>query len=444
MEHYGLQTAAGHLTVSAESKEPYAADVLEGLHADAELVIARYPQKRSALLPLLHLVQSVDGYVTGRGIDFCAEVLDLTRAEVSGVATFYTQYKRHPNGEYTVGVCTNTLCAVMGGDEIWESVSEHLGIGHDETTADGRITLERIECNAACDYAPVVMANWEFFDNQTPESTNQLVDDLREGTPVKPTRGPNTLCTFKQMSRVLAGFHDGLADEGVGAGPASLIGLEVAHENGWEAPSATPAPAQADAPATDSAPKTGDEHSSASKPGSAAATETTPTQADDKAAGDKAAGDKAAGDKAADEKAAGDKAADEKPSDEKDEKADEAQPATLFDDGASTAEAEPKGDAPLTGTPASGASQGAPTQTGGRAPEGFKTSSFGDGSVDADGTGIGPDGWDIKGNANSMLFHTPESPWYARTKAEVWFRDEDAATAAGFTNALDRNKKDES
>jgi NADH:ubiquinone oxidoreductase subunit E len=105
---------------------------------DAAEVIARYPQKRSALLPLLHLVQSVDGYVTGRGIDLCAELLDLTTAEVSGVATFYTQYKRHPNGEYTVGVCTNTLCAIMGGDEIWDAVSEHLGVGHDETTRTAR------------------------------------------------------------------------------------------------------------------------------------------------------------------------------------------------------------------------------------------------------------------------------------------------------------------
>ena len=236
MEHYGIQTASGHLTVAAESKEPYAADVLAGLYADAEQVVAKYPQKRSALLPLLHLVQSVDGYVTGRGIDFCAEVLDLTTAEVSGVATFYTQYKRHPNGEYTVGVCTNTLCAIMGGDQIWDEVSEHLGIGHDETTPDGKITLERVECNAACDFAPVVMANWEFFDNQTPESTKTLVDDLRAGKAVKPSRGPNTVCTFKQVSRVLAGFHDGLADEGVGAGPASLEGLRVAKDNGWTAP----------------------------------------------------------------------------------------------------------------------------------------------------------------------------------------------------------------
>jgi NADH-quinone oxidoreductase subunit E len=233
---FGHQTASGHLSVPAESKEPYAAEVLAQLHADAEQVVARYPQKRSALLPLLHLVQSVDGYITGRGIDFCAEVLDLSRAEVSGVATFYTQYKRHPNGEYTVGVCTNTLCAIMGGDQIWEAVSEHLGIGHDETTADGKITLERVECNAACDFAPVVMANWEFFDNQTPESTKQLVDDLRSGADVRPTRGPSRVCTFKQVSRVLAGFPDGLADEGVGAGPASLEGLRVAREHHWTAP----------------------------------------------------------------------------------------------------------------------------------------------------------------------------------------------------------------
>ena len=228
--------ASGHLHVSPESKAPYAADVLEKLYADAAEVVGRDPQKRSALLPRLHLVQSVDGYVTGRGVSFCAEVLDLTEAEVSGVATFYTQYKRHPNGEYTVGVCTNTLCAIMGGDLIFDRVSEHLGIGHDETTEDGKITLERLECNAACDYAPVVMANWEFFDNQTPESTIGLVEDLRAGKDVAPTRGAGKVCTFKEVSRVLAGFHDGRADEGVGAGPASLLGLKIANENGWVAP----------------------------------------------------------------------------------------------------------------------------------------------------------------------------------------------------------------
>lgn len=238
MEHYGEQTASGFLHVSAESKEPYAADVLAKLHQDAEAVIARYPQKRSALLPLLHLVQSVDGYVSTRGIEFCAQTTGLTPAEVSGVATFYTQYKRHPNGEYTVGVCTNTLCAIMGGDAIWDRVSAHLGIGHDETTADGKITLERVECNAGCDYAPVVMANWEFFDNQTPESVTALVDSLRAGYSVSPTRGADTVATFKEVSRVLAGFHDGRAIEGQTAGPATVVGLKLAKERGWAAPPA--------------------------------------------------------------------------------------------------------------------------------------------------------------------------------------------------------------
>ncbi|MGC5585322.1 NADH-quinone oxidoreductase subunit NuoE [Ornithinimicrobium sp. W1679] len=225
-----------HHTPLHASEEPYAEEVLAQLRADAAEIVVRYPQKRSALLPLLHLVQSVDGYITGRGVQFCAEQLELTTAEVSGVATFYTQYKRHPNGEYTVGVCTNTLCAIMGGDQIFDEVSEHLGIGHDETTEDGRVTLERVECNAACDYAPVVMVNWEFFDQQTPASTKELVDRLRAGEQVTPTRGASRVCTFKQVSRVLAGFPDGLADEGPGAGGPSLEGLRVAEEHGWTAP----------------------------------------------------------------------------------------------------------------------------------------------------------------------------------------------------------------
>ena len=386
-----MQTASGHLTVSSESKEPYAAQQLAQLHADAEQVIARYPQKRSALLPLLHLVQSIDGYVTGRGIDFCAELLELTRAEVSGVATFYTQYKRHPNGEYTVGVCTNTLCAIMGGDEIWDSVSEHLGIGHDETTADGKVTLERIECNAACDYAPVVMANWEFFDNQTPESTNQLVDDLRAGTSVKPTRGASSVCSFKQMSRVLAGFSDGLADEGVGAGPASVAGLALAHENGWEAPKgADPSAEELTESAEDSkAEKSADKKDA---PAPKADDSKSDAQTDTKASpeGEKLDG-KASGRHSSvnahtnkpDEKPGGQpaKSSAKKPEQPSTPQAQGA-PASLFDDGSVTAEAEPRGGAPLTGTPASPASQGAPDQTGGEAPEGFSTSSFDDGIDD--------------------------------------------------------------
>ncbi|CAM5657065.1 NADH-quinone oxidoreductase subunit E [Streptomyces badius] len=168
---------------------PYPAEVRARLDADAKEVLARYPGSRSALLPLLHLVQSEEGYVSRTGIAFCAETLDLTTAEVTAVSTFYSMYRRRPSGDYQVGVCTNTLCAVMGGDAIFDTLKEHLGVGNNETTEDGKVTLEHIECNAACDFAPVVMVNWEFFDNQTPESATQLVDDLIAGRTVEPTRG---------------------------------------------------------------------------------------------------------------------------------------------------------------------------------------------------------------------------------------------------------------
>ncbi len=222
-------TAVG-LGMPALPAPDYPADVLARLDADAAEIVARYPDSRSALLPLLHLVQAQEGHVTRTGVRFCARTLDLTTAEVTAVATFYTMYRRKPSGDYQVGVCTNTLCAVMGGDTIMDTLRDHLGVGNDETTEDGKVTLEHIECNAACDFAPVVMVNWEFFDNQTPESAKQLVDDLRAGRPVAPTRGA-PLCTFKETARILAGFPDerpGANEATGGAGPASLIGLRLA------------------------------------------------------------------------------------------------------------------------------------------------------------------------------------------------------------------------
>jgi NADH-quinone oxidoreductase subunit E len=216
----------------------YQPEVLERLERDAKEIIARYPKSRSALLPLLHLVQSEEGHVTRNGIEFCADQLGITPAQVTGVVTFYTQYKQEPVGEYHVGVCINTLCAVMGGDQIWRELSEYVGLGHDEVTDDGAVSIERIECNAACDFAPVMMVNWEFFDNMTPEKAKQLVDDLRGGKQVIPTRGADSVCTWKQASRILAGFPDGRAHEGVQAGPESLRGLKLANERGWTAPEA--------------------------------------------------------------------------------------------------------------------------------------------------------------------------------------------------------------
>lgn len=207
----------------------YTPELRAKLDADAADVISRYPQSGSALLPLLHLVQSEEGYVSPSGIEFCAEKLGLSTAEVSAVSTFYTMYKRRPVGDYHVGVCTNTLCAVMGGDQIFKTLKDHLGVGNDETTEDGKVTLEHIECNAACDFAPVMTVNWEFFDDMTPEKSVSLVDELRNGKEVHSTRGP-ALCTFKQAERILAGFEDpreGAVAGGGAAGHASLAGLLV-------------------------------------------------------------------------------------------------------------------------------------------------------------------------------------------------------------------------
>ncbi|HEX6248534.1 MAG TPA: NADH-quinone oxidoreductase subunit NuoE [Nocardioidaceae bacterium] len=221
--------------VSTDGGAAAGASLPEETLRELRQITERYPEARSALLPMLHLVQSVEGRVTARGIEACADILGISAAEVSGVATFYTMYKRRPVGDYHVGVCTNTLCAVMGGDAIFERLKGHLDVGNDETTEDGKITLEHVECNAACDYAPVMMVNWEFMDNMTPESATELVDDLRAGKEVASTRGAR-ICTWREAERVLAGFPDDRADEGPAAGPASLAGLRIAREQGWKAP----------------------------------------------------------------------------------------------------------------------------------------------------------------------------------------------------------------
>lgn len=201
-------------------------------NAAMDSIIKRYPRSRSAIMPLLHFAQAKDGYVTPESIETIAKKLELESAEVSAVATFYTQYKRKPVGEYHVGVCTNTLCAVMGGDAIFQALKDHLEIENDEVTTDGKVSLEHIECNAACDYAPVVMVNWEFYDNQTVQSSKELVDAARAGNPPAPTRGPNKLPTWKENSALLAGFNDGRAGEGVQAGEATLLGLKISKERG--------------------------------------------------------------------------------------------------------------------------------------------------------------------------------------------------------------------
>ena len=198
-------------------------------------IIARYPDPRSALLPMLHLVQAEEGHVSPEGIRMCAEEVGLTAADVAAVSTFYTMYKRRPGGKHHVGVCTNTLCAVLGGDAVWKTLSDDLGVGHDETTADGEFMLERIECQAACTHAPVLTVDWEFVDDATPELAREIIAQLRAGEQVRSTRGP-AIRSFRATERTLALPDDGLVGEGGGADTKMLAGLNAAKARGMSAP----------------------------------------------------------------------------------------------------------------------------------------------------------------------------------------------------------------
>ncbi len=205
--------------------------ISETTRAELAELAGRYPQARSALLPMLHLVQSEEGYVSPEGIAACADTLGLSTAEVAAVATFYTMYKRRPAGTHHVGVCTNTMCALLGGDAVWQAVSERAGCGHDEVSADGTFDLERIECQAACTHAPVMTVDWEFFDRMTPASAVEVLDRLAAGEEVASTRGP-VVRGFRAAERTISGIDDdGLVDAGGNADELMLANLRAAAEH---------------------------------------------------------------------------------------------------------------------------------------------------------------------------------------------------------------------
>jgi NADH-quinone oxidoreductase subunit E len=242
-ESYGPVTGPEEVVWEAVVEEAGPASPIfdELTHQRTKEIIARYPQSRSALLPLLHLVQSVEGYISDDGIRYSAEALELTTAEVAAVVTFYTMYKRRPCGEHLVSVCTNTLCAALGGDDIYARLSAKLGVGHEGTAgepgAPGSLTLEHAECLAACDLAPVLQVNYEYYDNQTVESAEALVDALARGERPHPSRGA-PLTDFRTTSRELAGIFDDLerSVEGPSVAEETLRGALLAAERGWVAP----------------------------------------------------------------------------------------------------------------------------------------------------------------------------------------------------------------
>lgn len=161
----------------------------EAQRRDAEAIVAKYPNKRSALLPLMFLVQSVEGHVTDEGMREVADILGLTPAQVLSSTSFYTMLKRNPQGRYLISVCRNIACTHLGGRKIVGAVEDRLGISAGGTTEDGKFSLEAAECLATCDGAPVIQINYEDFYNVTPQSAVELIDKLERGEELRSVRG---------------------------------------------------------------------------------------------------------------------------------------------------------------------------------------------------------------------------------------------------------------
>ena len=177
--------------------------VLDKVRDDVEAIVATYPNPRSAILPLLFLVQSVEGYVTEDGMRDVGEVLDLTPAEVLAVTSFYTMLKQTPQGDYLVSVCRNISCTHRGARKVLRACEERLGISAGETTPDGRFSLEAAECLATCDGAPSLQVNYEDFYDVTPAQATELLDKLEHGYPVTSVWGERVR-THKEVARETA------------------------------------------------------------------------------------------------------------------------------------------------------------------------------------------------------------------------------------------------
>ena len=162
-------------------------------------IVARYPRPKSALIPLLHLAQEQDGYVAEDAMEHIAELLGITPAEVLGTCSFYEMFKREPVGEYVVNVCTNISCLLLGGEELLHHLEDRLDVRAGGTTADGRFTLEDVECIAACTEAPCLQVNYRYFHKVTPQAADALLDDLRNGRRAQEVPPHGTLARIRQQ-----------------------------------------------------------------------------------------------------------------------------------------------------------------------------------------------------------------------------------------------------
>jgi NADH-quinone oxidoreductase subunit E len=160
----------------------------------ARELISLYPHKRSALIPVLHLLQQQDGYLSADGMEHVAELFDLTPAEVRGTASFYEMFHLQPVGRYLVALCTNIACMLAGAYELLEHMEQRLGVPLGGTSADGMFTLEDTECLALCGNAPCLVVNWRYFGDMTPERWDALAEDLAAGRLDDEVPHHGTLC----------------------------------------------------------------------------------------------------------------------------------------------------------------------------------------------------------------------------------------------------------
>lgn len=155
----------------------------EATLARAQEIVARYPEKRSAVMPLLYLAMSEEGWLTDEGMERVGSLLEMTPAQVQSVASFYTMYKRERTGRYLVSVCTSITCMLLGGDEVLEAVEDESGVPHGETDPEGVVSVEHAECLGACGGAPAVQVNYELIEGVSPDRARELVRWLRNTTP---------------------------------------------------------------------------------------------------------------------------------------------------------------------------------------------------------------------------------------------------------------------
>ena len=190
----------------------------------AEQIVAKYPNKRSATLPLLFLVQSQDGYVTDEGMREVAGIIGITPAQVLATASFYTMLKKRPQGEYLISICRNISCTHLGARAIIEHLEDHLGIEAGGTTPDGKFSLEAAECLATCDGAPSMQINYEDFYKIVPEDVVEMIEKLKRGDEVLSVKG-EPVKTAKEVSYETA--TAGLRSPGTaGDQPGRVIGGE--------------------------------------------------------------------------------------------------------------------------------------------------------------------------------------------------------------------------